>query len=263
MKTTALSLTILGSGGSPGVPMPACDCAVCRSIEPKNQRTRCSALLSYHGRNVLIDAATDLRQQVLRENIRQIDAVLLTHTHADHIHGIDDLRPFNRNAKNPIPLFGSLQSIGQIHRVFPYIFDEGLDEYRPRLATRVANGPFQLYGMTIVPVPLIHGRGTALGYRCGGLAYLTDCSAIPEGSLGLLEGLDLLVIDGLRFRPHNTHFNIAQAIAAAKRIGAPRTLLTHLNHEVDHLRHGSQLPDGVEFAYDGQKIELEISTESA
>jgi len=261
MSGSALILTILGSGGSPGVPMPACDCAVCSSTEPKNQRTRCSALLSFNGRNVLIDAATDLRQQVLREKIRRIDAVLLTHTHADHIHGIDDLRPFSHHGETPIPLFGSLQTIGQLHRVFPYIFDEGLDEYRPRLTSRVVKGPFQLFGVRIVPIPLVHGRGTSLGYRCGGLAYLTDCSAIPESSLALLEKLDLLVIDGLRFRPHTTHFNIAQAIDTAQRIGATRTLLTHLNHEVDHQLHGGQLPAGIEFAYDGQRIRLTLAPE--
>jgi len=248
-------LIILGSGGSPGVPMPACDCAVCRSGAPKNQRTRCSALISYRGRNLLIDTSTDLRQQVLREKIGRIDAVLYTHTHADHVHGIDDLRPFNHRQQQLIPLYGSAPAMGHLHRVFPYIFDpDGKPGYRPRLETRVLNGPTGIIDLPVTPIPLRHGEDEATGYRVGPVAYLTDCSEIPAASRELLQDLDLLVLDGLRLRPHPTHFHIASAVSAAREIGARRTLLTHLNHEIDHPRHERELPPGFGFAYDGQRL---------
>lgn len=256
-----LTVTILGSGGSPGVPMPACDCAVCRSTAPEDQRTRCSALLSWQGREILIDPSTDLRQQALREKLMRIDAVLLTHTHADHLHGIDDLRPFNRHSEGPIPIYADPADIAHLHRVFPYIFDGRLEAgYRPQLVTRPIDGPFELFGLPLVPVPLMHGSGRSLGFRIGPFAYLTDCSAIPETSWPLLAGVELLVIDALRLRPHITHFNIAQAIEAARAIGARRTLLTHLNHEIDHHRHSAGLPTGFEFAVDGQQLTVDLTT---
>lgn len=243
---------LLGTGTSSGVPVVGCHCPVCTSADSRNIRSRCSALLSLAGRNILIDTATDLRQQALRQGIEHIDAVLYTHTHADHIHGIDDLRPFNQPSGKPIPLYGSAASMSVIRQNFSYIFDEELEPgYRPRLELHVIDGPFTLFGLPVVPIRLLHGSGEALGYRIDSWAYLTDCSAIPEESFALLGGLDTLVIDALRFRPHATHFNIAQALTAAARIGARRTLLTHLSHEVDHGRHADGLPAGVEFAYDG------------
>ncbi|MBE0598533.1 MAG: MBL fold metallo-hydrolase [Desulfuromonadales bacterium] len=252
-----MQVTILGSGTSTGVPQAGCRCPVCTSDLPRNARTRCSILVSFAGRNLLIDTATDLRQQVLREKISRIDAVLYTHTHADHLHGIDDLRPFNLVARGAIPVFGSRESIQVIRRVFAYIFDEAPDPgYRPNLTTFPVVGPFSLFGLPVLPIPLRHGRGHSLGYRLGPLAYLTDCSAIPPESEPLLQGLELLIIDGLRFTPHATHFNIPQALAAAARLAPRRTLLTHLSHEVDHDRHSADLPPGIEFAYDGQQLSL-------
>jgi phosphoribosyl 1,2-cyclic phosphate phosphodiesterase len=261
MSQNLLTITILGSGGSPGVPMPGCDCPVCRSDDPRDQRTRCSALLSFNAHQVLIDMATDLRQQALREGLKKIDAVLLTHTHADHLHGIDDLRPFNRQVAGPIPIYASAADAQHLQLVFPYIFGDSLAEgYRPKLVTRCFSGPFSLFGQQVVPVPLRHGDGDSYGFRLGNFAYLTDCSEIPESSFELLAGVTTLVIDGLRFRPHTTHFNIPQAIAAAERIGAMQTWLTHLNHEVAHQQHGRQLPAGVAFAYDGLKIQISPTT---
>ncbi|WP_281249663.1 GPMC system MBL fold metallohydrolase [Geothermobacter hydrogeniphilus] len=255
-----VEIIILGSGGSPGVPMPACDCAVCRSEVPENRRTRCSILLSYHGRNLLIDTATDLRQQVLREKINHIDAVLYTHTHADHVHGIDDLRPFNHRQQQLIPLYGSASAMEHLRRVFPYIFDPAIKlGYRPRLETRILEKPEDILGLPVIPIPLRHGDDEATGYRVGPFAYLTDCSEIPAASRGLLRGLDLLILDGLRLRPHPTHFHVAAAVAEARRIGARRTLLTHLNHEIDHHRHESELPPGVGFAYDGQRLTFSLA----
>lgn len=256
MSAGSLTLTILGSGTSTGVPVLGCRCAVCRSPVPENRRTRCSALLCWNGRNVLIDTATDFRQQALREGVERVDAVLFSHTHADHVHGIDDLRTFTLKGET-IPVYGSAEAMATIQRVFAYIFTDELEPgFRPRLSLNVVDVPFTLFGRPVVPVPLRHGRAVSLGYRVGNLAYLTDCSDVPESSWPLLGGVELLVIDALRFTPHTTHFNVAEAIAVARRIGARRTLLTHLSHEVDHHRHATGLPEGVEFAYDGQEITL-------
>jgi phosphoribosyl 1,2-cyclic phosphate phosphodiesterase len=255
-----LSVTILGSGTSTGVPVPGCTCPVCTSADPRNRRTRCSALLCWRGRNVLIDTATDLRQQVLREGIGRIDAVLYTHTHADHVHGIDDLRPFNLASGEAIPVYGSAGTLAVIRRNFGYIFDDELEPgYRPQLELRRAEAPFELFGLTVEPLTLQHGRGTSLGYRIGPFAYLADCSAIPEASARRLQDLELLVIDGLRFRPHETHFNIPQALATAARLGARRTVLTHLSHEVDHGRHEPLLPAEAGLAYDGQRLQVALA----
>ena len=263
MTPAQLDVTLLGTGTSTGIPVPGCDCAVCTSGDPRNNRTRCSLFLSVDGHNILIDTATDLRQQVLREEISRIDAVLFTHTHADHIHGIDDLRPFNKSGADPIPVYAAADAIPNMKRNFAYIFGNGQRSgYCPRLELREIDGPLELFGLPIIPVPLQHGNGTSLGFRCGPVAYLTDCNAIPDSSLPLLENLELLILDALRFRPHVSHFNIAEAIEQAARIGAGRTLLTHLSHEVDHARHSEGLPEGVEFAFDGQKLNFEISDKS-
>lgn len=252
MSSATGRVTLLGTGTSTGVPVIGCHCAVCTSSDPHNQRTRCSALIEWRDRRLLIDTATDLRQQSLAVGLTRIDAVLYTHTHADHVHGIDDLRAFNLSAGVALPIFGSAETIAVIRNNFGYIFDAEQDGgYRPQLTTRVVDSTFSCAGLTIVPVPLLHGNGTALGYRIGDFAYLTDCNGCPPGSLELLAGLDTLVIDALRFRPHATHFNIAQAIEFAARLAPRRTLLTHLSHDVDHARHSAGLPAGVELAHDG------------
>jgi phosphoribosyl 1,2-cyclic phosphate phosphodiesterase len=255
MTDEDLKVTILGSGTSTGVPVPGCSCDVCRSSSSRNSRTRCSILVSWAGKNVLVDTSTDLRQQALREGINRIDAVLFTHTHADHVNGIDDLRPFNMASGEAIPIFGSSETLAVIRRNFGYIFDRTLGPgYRPQLVTREVDGPFTLFGLTVEPLPLLHGSGRSLGYRFGPFAYLTDCSEIPPETEEHLKGLEALLIDGLRFRPHRTHFNIPQALAAAARLRPHRTLLTHLSHDVDHDRHSSILPAGAEFAFDGQRL---------
>lgn len=255
MQSGTLTITILGSGTSTGIPVVGCRCAVCLSRHPLNQRTRCSALISYNDHNILIDTSTDLRQQLLREDIDCIDAVFYTHSHADHLHGIDDLRGFNFHTKNPIPLHGAPQTLERIKNSFSYIFDHSVPAgYIPNLELSPLEQPVKMFGLTIVPIPLRHGWVTSLGYRCGPLAYLTDCNAVPAESMDKLQGLDLLILDGLRFTPHNTHFNIPQAIEVAREIGAKQTLLTHLSHEVDHPVHDQQLPPGINLAYDGQKI---------
>lgn len=259
MESQTLTITVLGSGTSTGVPVIGCSCAVCTSESPKNKRTRCSALISYQGKNILIDTSTDLRCQALREQITRIDAVFYTHTHADHVHGIDDLRPFNMRAGKPIPLYGSSHSLKIIRKKFDYIFNDDLNPgYCPNLVAREIDGPFNLLGLPVIPLPLFHGKSLSLGYRIGPFAYLTDCSAIPEKTENCLQNLDLLIVDALRFRPHATHFNIPQALEVAARLKPRRTLLTHLSHDVDHIKHSLELPAAVELAFDGQRISLDL-----
>jgi len=254
----SLRVTILGSGTSSGVPVIGCECAVCRSTDPRNNRLRPSVMIEHGNKVLLIDTATDLRQQSLRFGIDRVDAVLYTHAHADHVLGLDELRIFNLRQEDVIPCFGSAETLQAIRTMFAYVFgsaDGGGP--RPRLDLRRVEGPFEvLEGLLATPIPLLHGDLPIYGYRLGRFAYLTDCSHIPEASFALLEGLDVLVLDALRYRPHRTHFSIDQALEAASRIGADRSYFTHLTHEVDHgnLRH--PLPPQVELAYDGLAVDL-------
>ncbi|MBU5612184.1 GPMC system MBL fold metallohydrolase [Geomonas azotofigens] len=251
-----MKITILGSGTSTGVPMVGCHCQVCGSSDPRDKRTRASILVEARGQRILVDTSTDLRMQALREGIPQIDAVLLTHTHADHIHGIDDLRGFHFIHRRVIPCYASQETIDQVRSNFSYIF-EGLhsEGYWPLLEAVPVEDPFDLFGCRVTPVPIRHGSFLSTGYRFDNAAYLTDCSEIPERSLALLQGLDLMIIDGLRFSPHPNHFNIEGALKMSEILKPRRTVLTHLTHEVHH-RDGERLPQGVEFAYDGMTVEL-------
>jgi len=264
MSTTTLNIVLLGTGTSTGIPVVGCRCNVCRSTDKRNQRTRCSALLNYDGHNLLIDTATDLRLQALREDIRHIDAVLYTHCHADHVHGIDDLRGFNVHDGNPIPLYAAPETLTSLRKNFSYIFDQRQPSgYVPRLTLQPIERAKKLFGLEVIPIPLHHGAQMATGYRCGPFAYLTDCNRIPDSSLTLLEGLQLLVLDGLRFKPHPTHFNIPEAVDIAQSIGAKQTLLTHLSHDVDHARVDADLPDGINLAYDGQRFSFEVQLQNS
>ena len=256
MQQQFLTITLLGTGTSTGIPVVGCDCPVCRSaidLNRHNRRTRCSALLSDGDKSILIDTSPDLRHQALRAHIRQVDAVFYTHGHADHVHGIDDLRAFNHKGKTPIPLYGSEETLKHIEQSFCYIFDDEENYgYLPNLVLRPLTGPVTVGRMEIIPIPIQHGNISSYGYRCGPVAYLTDCNAIPEDSLQMLKGLKLLILDGLRFNPHPTHFCIPESIRMAQRIGAELTLLTHIAHDVDHDRHDRELPEGINLAYDGQ-----------
>lgn len=259
MSSHSMNIVLLGTGTSTGVPMLGCTCEVCRSSDPRDRRTRCSALISWRERQILIDTATDLHHQALRHGLGRVDAVLYTHAHADHLHGIDDLRAFNMVNRESIPIFALPATIDHIRHNFSYIFDtEPEGGFRPRLDAWNVGGPFSLFGLPIEPIPLQHGPGTACGYRIGSFAYLTDCNGVPEASRQRLNGLDVLVLDGLRFRPHPTHFTIDEAVELARRVGARRTLLTHICHEVSHARDSRQLPPGIELAYDGQHFSLPL-----
>ena len=248
---------ILGSGTSTGVPMVGCGCHVCTSADKRDQRTRSSLLIrTGTAENILIDTSTDLRQQMIRERIGAVDAVLFTHTHADHINGIDDLRGFHFIHKRLISCYGSEETVHHLLATFPYIF-KGRETpgYAPLLSAHTVTAPFDLFGCRITPLPLMHGPGCATGYRINDLAYLTDCSGIPDSTLELLNRLDILIIDALRYTPHPGHFNITGALEMIDRISPRRAILTHLTHEVPHAD-GIRLPSGVEFAYDGMILEF-------
>ncbi len=252
-----MKILILGCGTSTGVPVIGCRCGVCTSGEPANKRTRSSALIQAGERNILIDTSTDLRIQALRNNVERVDAVLFTHPHADHIHGIDDLRIFNLRQRGPIPCYGNEYTVKRIKGFFEYIFvdDEG-NGWKPRLDVTVVDSPFTLFGCDIKPVEICHGKARILGYRIDDVAYLTDCSGVPPESMELLRGVKLLIIDALRKRPHPSHFSIDQAIEVSRKVSAERTVLTHLSHNVDYVADGKGLPAGVELAYDGMEIEV-------
>ena len=251
-----MKIIILGSGTSTGVPMVGCSCPVCSSDDPRNKRTRASIVVESADRYILVDTSTDLRKQVLREKIPRIDAVLFTHSHADHIHGIDDMRGFHFIHKRIIPCYGDRETIATISKNFSYIF-KGLDAagYAPLLESHILSGPFTLSDLKIIPIPLIHGAMTATGYRIGNVAYLTDLSRIPDASMDLLTGLETLIIDALRYTPHPNHLNIEGALRVVERLKPRRALFTHLTHEVSY-SDGSKLPVGVELAYDGLTIEM-------
>jgi phosphoribosyl 1,2-cyclic phosphate phosphodiesterase len=252
-----LRVTFLGTGTSTGVPVPTCGCAVCRSDDPRDRRLRPSVLVRWRGASVLIDCSTDLRAQALRHAIDRIDAVLFTHGHADHILGLDDLRLYNWKQGHAIPAYGNAGTLEALRRTFWYVFDdEPTQSTRPELELFPVDARFSLLGQAIVPIPAMHGRMPILGYRIGAFAYLTDVSEIPQTSHSLLEGLDVLVLNALRERPHPMHLTLQQAIQQAGRIGAQRTFLTHMSHEVHHATVAADLPAGIELAHDGLTLSV-------
>ncbi len=256
------TLLFLGTGTSHGVPMIGCECAVCQSDDPRDVRTRPSAYVTLpNGTRLLIDTAPDFRMQALRHRLPRVDAVLYTHSHADHVLGLDDLRRFNHMQRGRIPCYGDAQTVGDLRRTFSYIFDRdtpaggGL----PEIDLHTVSAPFTLGGVEIVPVPLLHGQRLLHGYRIGSMAYLTDCSAIPQSSWPLLDGVDLVVIDALRHRPHPTHFTVAEAVEAVQRIGPSRAWFTHICHDLPHAETTASLPEGIELAYDGLLVGFQCS----
>ena len=258
-----MRLTFLGTGTSTGVPVLTCHCEVCLSEDTRDQRLRPSVLLEWKDASILVDTASDFRTQALRHRIDRVDAVLYTHGHADHILGLDDLRLYNWRQGQPVPVYGSPSTLEALARTFWYVFDSGPTEStRPEVELRPVSDPFVLHDQEIVPIPLVHGRLQILGYRIGTLAYLTDVSEIPETSYALLEGLDVLVLNALRLRPHPTHLNLDGAIERARRIGAGSTYLTHLSHEMRHATVSKGLPDGFELAYDGLTVAIDRRADS-
>lgn len=248
--------TVLGCGSSGGSPAIGCDCPTCRSADPRNTRTRCSAYVDVGGLGVLIDTGPDLRQQALREGITRVDAVLYTHPHADHLNGIDDLRAFCYVKKGPITLYGNDFTLENIRRRFDYALAPPSPVWdKPVLVTTPVQAPFTLGGIPITPIPLQHGAWPCLGWRIGNSAWLTDLSDIPPESLPLLAGLDNLFLDCLRPTPYASHLHVAASLAWAARIAARQTWLIHMTHQLEYHALSAECPPGVAVAYDGLQVQ--------
>jgi phosphoribosyl 1,2-cyclic phosphate phosphodiesterase len=261
---------MLGSGTSAGVPMIGCHCAVCSSSDPRDQRSRPSIVVSYAGpdgmpHNILVDTTPELRLQAVRENLDRISAVVFTHAHADHIFGLDDVRRYNTMSGAPVPLYAAADTMETLRSVFPYAFAPPLPPnrafkdviYRPELAPVLIAGPFELFGRTWEPLELPHGRFTVLGFRIGNFAYCTDCHDIPPAERQRLRGLDTLIIDGLRPRPHPTHLSFEQSLAVIADLQPKRAFFTHLSHDMKHADIEATLPGHVRVGYDGLKFTVE------
>lgn len=254
-----MKVTLLGTGTSHGIPMIGCDCEICTSPDPRDTRTRASIVVAYDDEtSILVDTTPEFRMQCLACRVQRCDAVLFTHHHADHLTGLDDVRRFNWLQSGPIDCYGLPSTLRRVTQMFDYAFthDPDYPSAKPHLIAQPIDGVFEICGKRIVPVPLLHGRMPILGFRFGDFAYCTDCSAVPPEAMDLLTGLDVLVLDALRIRPHPTHFNLEQAIECAERIGARQTLFTHIAHELMHEPTNQQLPAGMALAYDGQTVEL-------
>jgi phosphoribosyl 1,2-cyclic phosphate phosphodiesterase len=256
MKAT---LTVLGSGTSMGVPTIGCDCAVCTSSDPRDRRTRPSVLVEYDDRRVLIDTTPDFREQAIRENITRLDAVLYTHGHADHILGLDDLRPVSYRHPSAIPLYAHPTTAQLLRSVFRYIFER---EYKYGGLARVElielKGELELFGARFTPITVMHGDAPIYGFRMGTAAYLTDFSEIPEESLALLRDLDILFLDALRHKPHPTHSTVANSLRLVEELKPQRAFFTHISHDLPHEETNRSLPANAQLAHDGLKLEFEI-----
>lgn len=250
------SLTILGAGSSAGTPVVGCKCSTCLSDNPRNKRTRCSSMVTLqNGKNILIDTSPDLREQSLRESIVSVDAVLFTHAHADHCHGIDDLRAFCQLNKKQIPLYGNKFVMDQLVEKFKYAMIEPKNFWEiPVLKPNIVDGPFKIFEETITPIPVMHGKSQINGYRIGNLAYITDTSEISKNSMKLLDGIDVLLIDCLRMEPHFTHLSLPESISIAKKIKANKTYLIHMTHSLEYETLKNILPKGIYVGYDGLKL---------
>jgi phosphoribosyl 1,2-cyclic phosphate phosphodiesterase len=262
-----MTVTVLGSGTSQGVPMIGCRCPVCQSTDPRDKRTRSSIYLTTPTAKILVDTTPDMRQQALREGLDHLDAVLFTHPHADHMMGFDDLRRFCEMQDGPLDIYGSAETLAQIERIFYYAFNPAkkVPGYVHVVPHTVAD-VFSLGGIDITPLPVPHGAVSTSGFLFSHqgrrlLAYLSDCASVPEPVREIVRGADVLIIDGLREKPHPTHLNVSGAVDTALAIGAKKSFLTHQTHERTHVDRQAQLPAGIDVAYDGMKFEFELATE--
>ncbi|MDG2221830.1 MAG: MBL fold metallo-hydrolase [Rubripirellula sp.] len=257
-------VVFLGTGTSVGVPTLGCDCDVCTSDHPRNNRTRCAILIKLSDVNILIDTPPDLRTQLLREKVPLVHSVLYTHEHADHLFGLDDLRLFPFRLGTPVPLYCDGRVERRIRKSFDYAFNNQKPTHpgaTPRLEfRRIDEGrPFELHGIKVTPIPMKHGpRFDVLGFRIGDFAYCTDTNEIPESSMSLLQGVQTFVVGALREAPHPTHFNVEEAIAASKALQPRQTYLTHISHQLDYETTNAKLPSGIELAFDGLRIPLKV-----
>ena len=255
----SLQLTVLGSGTSMGVPPLGCHCSVCESRDPFDKRMRPSVLLSYAGHNVVIDTSPDFRSQAMREHMDRLDAVIYTHGHADHILGLDDIRPFNMKQKGVVPIYAAADTLATLQRQFSYIFDDTPNgNLLPGVKLHAIDGPFDLFGLTIIPVAAMHGPQPVLGFRFGKCAYLTDFISVPPESKELLRGLDDFILDALRYVPHPMHSNVEQSLALVGELQPKRAWFTHICHDLGHAETNARLPENVRLSHDGLRIEVQI-----
>jgi phosphoribosyl 1,2-cyclic phosphate phosphodiesterase len=248
-----LKVTFLGTGTSQGVPVIGCECEVCRSLDYRDQRLRSSVLIEFPDKSLVIDTGPDFRQQMLRSNTRRLDAVLLTHSHRDHLAGLDDIRAFNYLQSKDMPIFGAAEALDRIRMEFDYAFAEKKYPGIPQLRLHEIDGQAFIFdGLEVVPLPVLHHRMPVLGFRIGSFSYITDANAIPEQTMKLLEGTDTLVLNALQREKHISHFSLDEAITMAKSIGARQTYFTHISHKLGlHKQVNESLPDRVSLAYDG------------
>lgn len=254
----SFKLKLLGTGTSTGVPTISCDCPTCTSIDPKDKRLRCSVLITHNERNIIIDTGPDFRQQMISNKIRNIDAVIYTHHHFDHIGGFDDIRGINFISHKPLPIYLNKMTYDNLSRIFAYAFQDKDDKKNgiPLVTVNfIESGNFKINELKIEILPLLHGGLEVLGFRIGNIAYCTDTNCIPDSTVELMRGLDILILDGLREKPHRTHFNIEAAIIQANKIGAKMTYLTHIAHQLKHSDWDSKLPENIKLAYDGLTFE--------
>jgi phosphoribosyl 1,2-cyclic phosphate phosphodiesterase len=255
-------VTVLGSGTSHGVPMIGCSCAVCTSADPRDRRSRPSIYLEVeNGPKILIDTSTDLREQALRHGVLRIDAILFTHSHADHVMGLDDSRRFSQMQKGAIPCYADAATVASLQRTFYYVFDPQTEQGGglPQIELHTIEGRFSCGSVGIQPIPLMHGARPILGFRFGDFAYLTDTNHIPDAAWPLLAGVKTVILDALRHRPHPTHFSVSEALAAVERMRPQQTYLTHICHDLPHAATNQALPAGVELAYDGLQLTIEAA----
>jgi len=253
------TLTVLGSGTSGGVPSLGCACAVCTSTDPRDQRLRPSLLITLGSRQVVIDTPPDFRTQALRAGLHTVDAVFYTHGHADHILGMDDVRPYSFRRTEPIPLYGDARTIADLRRVFNYVFsDQTTESAVPRVTAQVLEQAVEVAGVQFEPLTVMHGRLPILGYRFGNVAYLTDVSAIPPATMERLQHLDVLFLDALRHRPHPTHFTVAQSLDVVAALRPRQAYFIHICHDLGHASTEAALPAHVRLAYDGMQVEVDL-----
>lgn len=258
-----MRLTFLGTGTSFGVPLVGCRCRNCTSADPRDRRTRSGALVTLPEGTLLVDTPPELRLQLLRERVRSVDAVWFTHLHADHVHGIDDLRVFSDRAGGALGCYVPASMAATMALRFDYIFDdeitvpEGTSKPRLDLVPVTPDGPIEVLGEELLPVPVPHGDSEVYGFRIGPLGYVTDAKLLPDDAIARLAGVEILVLNALWFgKPHPTHFTVEEAVEAAQRVGADRTYLVHLTHKVGHQELLDRLPPGIEPAYDGLSLEI-------